>query len=70
MYACERDIFQTVSPINFKLIICVHIIQRTDAIDFGPYGKNKMAAIKLFKMYAIDTHCECDIFRIVSPMDF
>ena len=26
-----------------------------DAIDFGPYAKNKMATIKLFKMYAIDT---------------
>ena len=29
-----------------------------------------LAAIKLFNMYAIDTHCERDIFRIISPIDF
>ena len=37
-YACERDIFKTVSPIDFKLEICLHIIYRTGA-------KTKMAAI-------------------------
>ena len=40
------------------------------AIDFGPSAKTKMAAIKLFYMYAIDTACERDIFRIISPIDF
>ena len=33
-----------------------------DAINFGPCAKTKMAAIKLFNMYAIDTPCERDIF--------
>ena len=41
-----------------------------EAIDFGPSAKTKMAAIELFNMYAIVTPCECDIFRIVSPIDF
>ena len=41
-----------------------------DAIDFGPSAKNETAVIKLLKMYAMDTPCERDIFRIVSPMDF
>ena len=41
-----------------------------DTFDFGPSAKNKMAAIKLFKMYAMDIPYECDIFRIVSPIDF
>ena len=41
-----------------------------DAIDFGPSAKTKMAAIKIFDMYAIDTPCEHYIFRIVSPIDF
>ena len=44
-YACERDIFKTVSPIDFKLEICFHIIYRTGAIDFRPSAKTKMAAI-------------------------
>ena len=35
-----------------------------NAIDFGPTALTKMAAIKLFNMYAIDTPCERDIFRI------
>ena len=35
---------------------------KTDAIDFGPCAKTKMAAIELFNMYAIDTPCERDIF--------
>ena len=29
-----------------------------------------MAAIKLLKMYAIDTLCERDILKIISPIDF
>ena len=37
---CER-----VSHIDFKLEICIHIIYRTDAIDFGSSAKTKMAAI-------------------------
>ena len=41
-----------------------------DTIDFGPCVKTKMAAIELFNMYAIDTPCERDIFRIVSPINF
>ena len=41
-----------------------------NAIDFGPSAKTKMAAIKLLNMYAIDIPCECDIFRIFSPIDF
>ena len=41
-----------------------------DAIDFGPSAKTKMAAMELFNMHAIDTPCERDIFRIVSPIDF
>ena len=40
------------------------------AIDFGSSAKNKMATIKLFKIYAMDTSCEGDIFRIVSPINF
>ena len=39
-YACE-----TVSPVDFKFDICFHIIYRTDAIDFWPSAKTKMAAI-------------------------
>ena len=35
------------------------------AIDFGPSAK-----IKLFKIYVMDTPCEGDIFRIVSPINF
>ena len=42
----------------------------TDAIDFGPSAKNKMATIELSKIYAIDRPCERDIFTIVSPIDF
>ena len=45
-------------------------MENMDAIDFGPSAKNKMAAIGLLKMNTIDTPCECDIFRIVSPIDF
>ena len=41
-----------------------------DAIDSGAYAKNKMAAIVLFEMYAIDTPCEQDILRNISPIDF
>ena len=33
-------------------------MENTDAIDFGPSAKNKMSAIELLKMYAIDTSCE------------
>ena len=45
-------------------------LERTDAIDFGPFAKDKIAAIKLFKMYAIDTLCERDILLIISPINF
>ena len=62
--------FETISPIDYKLKNCFHIIQRMNAIDFGPSAKTKMAAIKLFNMYAIDTPCERNIFRIISPIDF
>ena len=41
-----------------------------DASDFWPCAKTKIAAIKLFNMYAIDTPCERDIFRIISPINF
>ena len=41
-----------------------------DVIDFGPSASIKMAAIELFKMYTIDTHCERYIFKTVSPIDF
>ena len=41
-----------------------------DTIHFGPSANNKMAVIELFKMYAMDTPCESDIFRIVVPIDF
>ena len=74
MYAidtpCERDIFKTVLPINFKFDFLYHSTYRRDTIDLGPCVKTKMAAIELFNMYAIDTPCECDIFRIVSPINF
>ena len=65
IYACEPDIFKTVSPINFTLEICFHNVQRTDAIDFGPSAENKMAAIKIIKIV-----CERNIFTMVSPIDF
>ena len=42
---CERYIFKTVSPIDFKFEIYSHIIHRTNAIDFGPSAKNKMTVI-------------------------
>ena len=45
-------------------------MKNTDAIDFGPSDKNKMATMKLLKMYAMDTPCERDIFRIISPINF
>ena len=74
MYAidtpCERDIFRIVSQINFKFDLWCHITERRDAIDFGLWPKTKMAAIEFFNMYAIDTPCERDIFRIVSPINF
>ena len=74
MYAmdnpCESDIFRTTSPVYFKLEICFHIIYRTDAIDFGPSAINKMAPIKLLKLYAMDNPFEHDIFRTIYPMDF
>ena len=41
----ERDIFRTVSPIDFKFEILSHITYRTNAIVFRPSAKNKMAAI-------------------------
>ena len=41
-----------------------------DSIDFWPSAKNKRAAIELLKIHAIDTPCERDIFRTVSPIDF
>ena len=41
-----------------------------NAIGFGSSAKTKMATIKRFNMYAIDTHCERDIFIIISPINF
>ena len=41
-----------------------------DTIDFGPFAQIKIAAIELFKMYAIDTPCEPYVFKTVSPIDF
>ena len=49
--------FETIFPIDYKLENCFHIIYRMNAIAFGPSAKTKMAAIKLFNMYAIDTSC-------------
>ena len=66
---CERDIFRTISPFNFKFEI-YQTTENTDAIDFGPCAKTKMAAIDIFNMYAIDTPCEHNIFRNVSPINF
>ena len=61
MYAidtpCECDIFRTILPIDFKFGLWCHTTLRTDAIYFGPCAKTKMADIKLFNMYAIDTPC-------------
>ena len=74
MYAidtpCERDIFRTVLPIDPNFDFLCHSTYRTDAIDFGPCVKTKMAAIEFFKMYDIDTPCERDIFRTAYPIDF
>ena len=38
-----------------------------DAIDFGPSAKT-MAAIELYKMYAIDTPCERDTFSSTNRL--
>ena len=46
--------------------------------DHGKYGRYRFWAIyvkrdsshRTFKIYAIDTPCESDIFKIVSPIDF
>ena len=46
---CERNILRTVSPIDFKFEIWYQTTGNTDAIDFGPSAKNKMATIKLLK---------------------
>ena len=52
---------------NFKFVF---ILSRgRTLLILGPYTKNKKAAIKLFKMYAIDTPCERDTFRMVSSID-
>ena len=51
---CERDIVRIVSPIDFKFDLLCHTTKRTEAIDFGPSAKNKMAAIELLKyMYCL-----------------
>ena len=75
MYAmdipCERDIFKTVSPIDFKFHLKCHIILRTDAIDFGPSAQIKMAAIKeIYVLSKVIYACECDISKAVSPISF
>ena len=46
----ERDILKTFSTIDFeiKLEIWYQTTGNTDAIDFGPSAKNKMATIELF----------------------
>ena len=38
--------------------------------DFGPSVKNKIAAIELLKMFAMDNPCESGIFRTISPIHF
>ena len=48
---CECDILRTVSPIDFKFEIWYQITRITDAIDFGPSAKNKMAAIEIFEPF-------------------
>ena len=40
-----------------------------NAIDFRPSAENKMATLELVNMYAMDTPCERDILRIVSPIN-
>ena len=62
---CERDILRTVSPIDFKFEIWYQTTGNTDAIDFGPCAKTRMAAIELFNVYVIYTTCERDVFRTV-----
>ena len=62
--------FETIFPIDYKLENCFHIIKTMNAIDFRSSAKAKMAAIKLFNMYAIGTPYERDIFRIISPINF
>ena len=46
---CERDILRTASPIDFKFEI-YQTTGNTDAIDFGPSARNKMAAIELLNL--------------------
>ena len=58
---CERNIFRTFSPIDFKYIIPPKY--------YGPSAKHKMTAVELFKMYTMDTTCERVTFKIVSPID-
>ena len=74
MYAmdnpCESDIFRTISPVYFKLKISFHIIKGWTLFTFRPSAINKMAPIKLFKLYAMDNPFELDIFRTFYPMDF
>ena len=62
----------SLEPLNHQLQIWFmmshHLMANT--IDFGSCAKTKMAAIKLFNMFAIDTPCERDIFRTAYPVDF
>ena len=46
---CERDILRTVSPIDFKFEIWYQTTGNTDAVDFGPSAKNKMATNELLE---------------------
>ena len=64
MYAidtpCERDIFRTAKPINFKFGLWCHTTLMTDAIDLGHVRKLRWPPLN-FLIYAIDTTCERDI---------
>ena len=52
------------------MMIWYQTIENTDAIDYGPCEKTKMATIERFNMYAIDTPCERNIFRTTQPINF
>ena len=70
IYACECDISKAVSPISFKLEICFSYYLENRRFDFGPSVKNKIAAIELLKMFAMDNPCESGILRTISPIHF
>ena len=58
-----KPFLQSASSLKFVL----HIIRR---FDFAPSVKNKIAAIELLEMFAVDNPCESGIFRTISPIHF